>query len=670
MRVFVRKSFIGQCVKIWVIFNLHFYRELKLYTMKTNRQFLASLVLLIGFFFSSTVNAQDSIVLLEQVEIRSARTSQLLKNSPEIIRVVTSMELQSLQISNVSDALEFVAGVNVETGTGSGFSNRGVASLNGMPSNYTLVLLNGNRLLTDHIHSGQNLNLISIEEIDRIEVIKTASSTQFGSDAIAGVVNIVTKKAGDQASATVFGEYGSYNSYRGGASVSTPISSKVGLYSFVDYSSSDGIPLLAPQHRIGQMAFNSLNLTQRINAKLFNRLDLNAWVKYIDNTMMWFDDAMDSHVFMPNIDFKYQFDEKSFITSKVAYSQWQSEINAEFNELLRPELFYSTRIGDNNEFLIGGDFSLQQFTRSKVTPHVQRMLGAFVQDKHQFGERLHLLASARLDVVQNLQPVITPKLALMYMFNPRLKLRASLSRGYHAPSVQELYEVGYGHGGTALRFGNPDLLPEYSTSAGLGLNMNVNNKLFVNVSGYFSDVTNMIVPVYNGIWDQDSTKDVWMRENILHAQILSAEASLSWMIHPNYYLFISYNYSDNIVQSDDARNLPYNPGQSLNFKFTANQQLTDKFELSEFVSLRSVYGRSAWNWKPESGSDQANPYGLTTELSDYQKLDAGIALKYAHRYTIRLNVTNILGQDIENLDDAYTVIDGEPVFNVGVSFCL
>lgn len=638
--------------------------------MKTNRQFLASLVLLIGFFFSSTVNAQDSIVLLEQVEIRSARTSQLLKNSPEIIRVVTSMELQSLQISNVSDALEFVAGVNVETGTGSGFSNRGVASLNGMPSNYTLVLLNGNRLLTDHIHSGQNLNLISIEEIDRIEVIKTASSTQFGSDAIAGVVNIVTKKAGDQASATVFGEYGSYNSYRGGASVSTPISSKVGLYSFVDYSSSDGIPLLAPQHRIGQMAFNSLNLTQRINAKLFNRLDLNAWVKYIDNTMMWFDDAMDSHVFMPNIDFKYQFDEKSFITSKVAYSQWQSEINAEFNELLRPELFYSTRIGDNNEFLIGGDFSLQQFTRSKVTPHVQRMLGAFVQDKHQFGERLHLLASARLDVVQNLQPVITPKLALMYMFNPRLKLRASLSRGYHAPSVQELYEVGYGHGGTALRFGNPDLLPEYSTSAGLGLNMNVNNKLFVNVSGYFSDVTNMIVPVYNGIWDQDSTKDVWMRENILHAQILSAEASLSWMIHPNYYLFISYNYSDNIVQSDDARNLPYNPGQSLNFKFTANQQLTDKFELSEFVSLRSVYGRSAWNWKPESGSDQANPYGLTTELSDYQKLDAGIALKYAHRYTIRLNVTNILGQDIENLDDAYTVIDGEPVFNVGVSFCL
>jgi outer membrane receptor for ferrienterochelin and colicin len=621
-------------------------------------------VLFLGFCF--TINGQENPIVLDEVEIVSTRNEQLLKNSPEIVRVITSAEIKKMNFSDVSDILDYVAGVNIETGTGSGFNNRGVVAMNGMPANYTLVLLNGNRILSDHIHSGQNINFIPVEEIERIEVIKTASSAQYGSDAIAGVINIITKSGNSENSALFFGEYGSYNTYNTGASVNSKISDKTGFYTFVNYRESDGIPLIAPVNRVGKMGYNSLNLTQRINTSIGSNLKLDAWVKYINSNMQFKDALNESFILVPNLSIKYSINENSFISTKLAFSKWNSETNAENNEIFRPEIFYSHRFNEKNILIAGGDLSVQSFTRNAVGLHMQRMIGAFIQDEHKFTEKIAASASVRMDVLQFSSPVITPKFAIMYSLNNDLKLRASISRGYHAPSVQELYELAYGHGGTAYRFGNPDLKPEYSTSAGIGLDYNFKNKLFVNVGGFYSNVTNMIVPVYSGPWDQDTTKDVWMRQNILETQIFSAEMTVSYYLTNNYNLQVAYNYSDNIANSELSQNLPYNPGQSLDVKFTAKQNLGKNIVVSEFISLRSVFGRSAWNWKPATGTDPINPYGLTTVLADYQKLDAGINLCFYKKYSVYFNVGNILGQDIENLDDAYTVVDGEPVYKVGV----
>lgn len=614
--------------------------------------------------------SQEDPILLDEVEISSMRNNQLLKNSPEIVRIITSTEIKALNFSEVSDILDYVAGVNIETGTGSGFANRGVVAMNGMPANYTLVLLNGNRILSDHIHSGQNINFIPVEEIERIEVIKTASSAQYGSDAISGVINIITKSANTKSTSTFFGEYGSYKTYNTGASVQSILNEKTGVYTFVNYRESEGIPLLAPTNRIGKMGYNALNLTQRINTTIGSNLKLDAWVKYINSNMQFRDEMNESFMLMPNLSLKYAINENSFISTKLAFSKWNSETSLENNEVFRPEIFYSLRLGDNNNLITGTDLSVHSFTRSSVDLHIQRMIGVFIQDEHKFTEKIAALASVRIDILQFSAPVVTPKFALMYSFNDDTKIRASISRGYHAPSVQELYEQAYGHGGTAYRFGNPDLKPEYSTSAGIGLDYNLKNKFFINVGGFYSNVTNMIVPVYSGPWEQDSTKDIWMRQNILEAQIFSAEILLSYYLTNNYNLQVTYNYADNIANSELSQNLPYNPGQSLDVKFTAKQIIGKNITISEFISLRSVFGRSAWNWKPEAGADPTNPYGLTTELADYQKLDAGINLCFNKKYNVYFNVGNILGQDIENLDDAYTIIDGEPVFKVGVKIDL
>ena len=105
-------------------------------------------------------------------------------------------------------------------------------------------------------------------------------------------------------------------------------------------------------------------------------------------------------------------------------------------------------------------------------------------------------------------------------------------------------------------------------------------------------------------------------------------------------------------------------------KITGKQHIGSKLTLSEFVSLRTVFNRSAWNWQPDTSIDDTNPDGLLTELGDYQKLDAGITICYDNKYNVFLNAGNILGQNIENLDDSFTMIDGEPVFKVGLKIDL
>jgi outer membrane receptor for ferrienterochelin and colicin len=104
-------------------------------------------------------------VNIDRVVITSTRNDQLLENTPEIVHVITSKDIQKLNVNSTGEIFEYLTGVNVETGTGSGFPERSIVSLDGFPANYCLVLVDGNRLLTEHIHTGQNIDMIAPENI-------------------------------------------------------------------------------------------------------------------------------------------------------------------------------------------------------------------------------------------------------------------------------------------------------------------------------------------------------------------------------------------------------------------------------------------------------------------------------------------------------------------------
>jgi outer membrane receptor protein involved in Fe transport len=370
---------------------------------------------------------------------------------------------------------------------------------------------------------------------------------------------------------------------------------------------------------------------------------------------------------MSSMDYESRINKNMILTTRLKYSHWDAEQAGENNTIFNPEMYVSWDKLKNNIITAGADLRFNKFTRTSVLEKNQNGIGAFIQNEIEL-DKLSVLMALRFDHVENITSVITPKFAVMYQALDNLRLRASCGRGFHAPTIQELYEEGYGHGGRAYRFGNPDLQPEYSLTTTFSVEYTPVKNLQVLVHGYYNLINDMITPVYGGIWeenpDTNTVIDKWVRTNIHEAKIFGVETTLRYQVNDKLLLEGGYNYTDNQNITTGGQ-LPYFPGESFFSKIIYNFNLFPKVSGSGFISLRTAKNRSAWDWKPAVGSDYTNPDGLITELKDYQLINAGIKVRYNNKINLYLNIGNILGQNIQKLDDALTEIEGEPTWKTG-----
>ena len=131
----------------------------------------------------------------DTVVVTASATEQNLKDAPASISVITQQDLQKKPIQNLKDVLQEVPGIQL---TNEGDNRQGV-SIRGLSSSYTLILVDGKRVNSRNAvfrHNDFDLNWIPVDAIERIEVVRGPMSSLYGSDALGGVVNIITRKVG------------------------------------------------------------------------------------------------------------------------------------------------------------------------------------------------------------------------------------------------------------------------------------------------------------------------------------------------------------------------------------------------------------------------------------------------------------------------------------------
>jgi len=627
------------------------------------------LIFFIFVLVISSVNAQNikDTVYLQQVVVSATGHSTLLAESPEVIRVITSAQIEKMKPSSLSELLQMVAGMNIETGTGSGFPSRGIISMNGFPADKTLVLVDAEKILSDHIHTGQNIEFIPVEFVDRIEIIRGASSSQYGSDAMGGIVNIITKRNSDVSGAKLTMEGGSMSTASLGMTVTSPLGSTAGISTYAGWIQSEGPEVVFPLHRIGLMHYRKLSLFNTLDVHLSDKTDATLQFFFIQSAMKWSGDFKYGQFSKISPSINHRFSKKLSLKITLPWINWQSQVNAERNELFRPQLnvyyFHSPKFSLH----AGADYSYSRFFRTSVTEHHLASVGVFAQGQYNVSKNIMLMASLRGDKPENIDLVFSPKLStLMKVCDQKLFFRASAARGFHAPTVQELYEEGFGHGGTALRYGNPDLRPEYSTTFTLSTEYYPTFRYQFMLSGYYSMIDDMIVPVYQGPVPANPIKDIWMRENIVKANIYGFELMSHLNVVKNLFFDLGYSWSDN-MNVETNQQLPYKPGWHVVGKVMFEQKISGKTRINIFASVKHSTGRSAWNWKPATGAPQDNTEGLITPLKDYQMVNAGLNCSVSEKYFLTFKLSNILKQEIEYLDDAYTVYAGKMLFSTKLS---
>src|SRR5690554_503384 len=161
----------------------------------------------LGLLASSVALANEDAIRLSDTVVTASGFEQKITEAPASISVISQEDLQQNRYSNLAQALDNVEGIDIRQGTGkTGGLN---ISIRGLPSEYTLILIDGRRQNSAGNVTPNGFNETStsfmppMSAIERIEVIRGPMSTLYGSDAMGGVINIITKKVAKEWSGSV-----------------------------------------------------------------------------------------------------------------------------------------------------------------------------------------------------------------------------------------------------------------------------------------------------------------------------------------------------------------------------------------------------------------------------------------------------------------------------------
>jgi outer membrane receptor for ferrienterochelin and colicin len=385
---------------------------------------ITGLILVTGLLFS--VSADDTeknsngstIVKLKKMVITASRRVNLVENTPDVSVVINKDEIEAINPQEVSDILEYMSGVSIEGGTGGGLPFKKTVNINGMPVLYSIIMVDGVRVKSSHIHTGTNVNVVPPESIERIELIKGAASAQYGSDALGGVLNIITKDSANNTSLDFSGYYGSNNTMHTGLNVSGPVNSQVSYKVFGAWEKSDGPAVLEPASRHNKLFYEKFNFLSRIYVDINEKTTTYVSLDYLNSEAPFGSDTAEAWLFTPKIGLDVNLSEKIDAKSIVYYTQWKNQKNNELNEKFEPVVTLGFKGIPKNYLLCGIEGSYNNFMRKRVAEHSQYRAGLFIQDEFTPVTKLTFLGALRFDGIEGVEDndnlfVFSPKISLL-----------------------------------------------------------------------------------------------------------------------------------------------------------------------------------------------------------------------------------------------------------------
>ena len=467
--------------------------------------------------------ADGSAVTTKDVVVTATRTEADVKMVPNTVEVITADDIEKLGATDVYSALRLADNVQIMN-TSTGFGHR--ISMRGMSSDSTLILINGQRTAIEDTETTQNLlalDRINVHNIERIEIIRGAASAQYGSDALAGVINIITKKSTGKSSVTVGATTGTTNMsnyYHIDLGRQGKFSSTFDMNFSKDRQWTEhevsGLPvknLQGPKQSYNFSGTYELGENKHLNLDLgyykdklsgdwsHKEYNLGAWggivrlqdakleterrdaslsltgkTKKDDYMVRTFYSKLDKFRFLPYTALAKEYGE----TNK--YSIWGIEAKNSHKVNGDHTLTYGT---EYDRYDVDG----VNFGKDGDNGKNLNTYAAYIQDEWLLGDKWEIIPAVRYDHHSEFGSKTTPHIGVTYLANDHNRFKANWGEGYKAPSVSELY-MDYTHMGV-LTLGNPNLRPEESKNWDLSYEGEW-GKTFGKITYFHNDIDNMI----------------------------------------------------------------------------------------------------------------------------------------------------------------------------------
>lgn len=511
--------------------------------------------------------AQEQAQTLTEVVVSASGFEQQIKDAPASISVITRAELETKNFRDLADALQGVEGIDVRGGTGKtgGFN----ISIRGMPSDYTLILVNGRRIgpagetAPNGFSESQTSLIPPLSAIERIEVVRGPMSTLYGSDAMGGVINIITRKVAKEWGGSAEIEASIPEHDNQGAAQKTsfyfsgPIQQdKLGLairgnyynrdkskFDLPENTSPTSLKGIAPPKSDQYSLGAKLTLTPFTNHEFW--LDAETSRSKYDNRQCELGpldgtnrndcnkSATTIHGYADNL--RFNRDQVAIgYKSKLEIGNFETSLSHTSNET-EGRTLPTESFSDSNDPRIGSARSLKsestiwdtklttligerniltagtQYAHTTAKDGIPGIVGnsdfkqntwaVFAEDEWSITDSLIATGGLRYDHHDKFGGHWTPRTYLVWNASEMLTFKGGVSQGFKAPKVNQLVDglSGMSGGGSTFVFGNPNLQPERSTSTELGMLFNNRNGWTGNITTFHNKIKNKILSQNCGV---------------------------------------------------------------------------------------------------------------------------------------------------------------------------
>lgn len=421
--------------------------------------------------------------------------------------VITSEYIKKTQKRTVQELLRDVPGVSVaQTGTFGGTTS---VYLRGAKPDQAMVLIDGIEV-NDPMSGGFDFAHLTTDNIERIEVVRGPQSTLYGSDAMAGVINIITKKGKGKPEINGYLEDGSHNTFRENLGLNGNIN-KFNYSLSASRLDSDGINKISSGFE--KDGYLNTAIFSKIGYKIFDNSELSLVVNFTDaktsiddgaydddpnNTAWWrniagkiaFDQAINS-MWDHKLSFsssqtrrKYKDDPDSVDPTDNTHNWFKGNMNKfEWQHNISPVVWDTLTCGFEYEEEKG--FADGRSTSNRLDRKTVDTAGYYLQNQFKLWEKLFITPGLRVDNHELFGTKTTYKISTAYLISQTgTRLKGNWGTGFKAPSLYQLYHPTYG---------NPNLNPDENKSYDFGFEQELfKNKLFFDLTYFYNNFKNMV----------------------------------------------------------------------------------------------------------------------------------------------------------------------------------
>ena len=438
----------------------------------------------------------------EVIMVTATRTETPVSQLPDSVSIISREQIDQQKATTIFEALRSVPGLNIRKSGSIGRQSE--MTIRGSSTSQVLVMIDGVQVNSATTGTFNFANLTT-DNIERIEVVRGAQSTLYGSDAMGGLINIVTRKGKGKPKFSIRSEFGTLERT---FNESINSSGSLGKFNYsVDVArvDSDG--------RGSDDDYDKTNISSKFGYKISETINFDAAMRYNDSMVALDDGAFrqDPNRFSQSEDFnmnavvnqsltdwwsqslKFSFADSDLVSIDRANPGTAETTNSRFRldtHIYTGNWQHTLKYRDIDTFVVGFEFE-NQSADNRTFDEALINRGWYFQNQLKLWDRFFFNAGLRLDDNNTFGKDVNPKLSIAYHLKETdTKFKANYGKGFRGPTLNQLFFPN---------FGNPILDPEESESYDLGFQQYLfDDKFFFGVTYFNNRFSNLIEAVDTG----------------------------------------------------------------------------------------------------------------------------------------------------------------------------